>query len=95
MLTDDEQRMCEQIGMTAEEFLRAKCVGPGRTSGGSLFAHVLDLDYGMDEAEMLVANAVLAGGIPQHLAEAYVRVVREDLPAGRELIMGMLGHRRR
>ncbi len=44
----------------------------------------------VDEAGVLVAKAVGAGKIPLGLAKRYTEVVREDLPAGRDLIATML-----
>ena len=43
-----------------------------------------------DEATGLVANAVACGAIPSRLAGRYCRIVREDLPNGRDLINDML-----
>ena len=99
MLTPAERAICQQLDLSESQF--AEAAGSGATAlranqksaqdliaaGGDCFLN----DQGrLDEAGLLVADAVMAGAVPTRLAARYARVIRQDLPAGRQLLQGMI-----
>jgi hypothetical protein len=106
VLTAEDRKIIELLGLSEEAYMRtlraeqeakARAGGGARTmlndmrlvtiAGAGAF---VNSGGKIDEASVLVAQAVAAGALAPHMAAGYTRAVREDPVNGRLLIQQLL-----